>query len=170
LKRHAHANAHAQVAGKPPAFAPNPSPSLRTGTELDLFGWLKDAFANEAYAPPAEGVKANAKHILVKNLELCNQIKAQVASGATTFEDAALQYSTCPSRNEGGSLGNFKPGMMVAEFDKAVFGADSESGKRNPVGEVVGPVETQFGFHLIKIMSRNMPSKTVNGAFTEEVA
>jgi len=53
--------------------------------------------------------------------------------------------------------------------EQAVFGADSE-GKRSPVGVVLGPVQTQFGYHLIKIMTRNMPSKTVNGAFTEEVA
>lgn len=86
-----------------------------------------------------------------------------------TFEDAARQFSTCPSSREGGSLGSFKPGMMVAEFDDAVFGADSESGVRNPVGAVLGPVETKFGYHLIRIESRNMPSKNVNGAFTTEV-
>jgi len=154
---------------RPPTFVPTPSPGLRAGTERNLFGWLKEAFANEAYSAPAEGVKANAKHILVKSLEDCTQIKDQVESGAMTFEDAARQFSTCPSKNEGGSLGNFKPGMMVPEFDQAVFGADSE-GKRSPVGVVLGPVQTQFGYHLIKIMTRNMPSKTVNGAFTEEVA
>ena len=52
---------------------------------------------------------------------------------------------------------------------QAVFGADNE-GVHSPVGVVLGPVQTQFGYHLIKIMSRNMPSKNVNGAFTEEVA
>jgi hypothetical protein len=150
-------------------FVPTPSPGLRTGTELDMFGWLKEAFSNEAYAKPAEGVKANAKHILVKNLEECTDLKSQVESGAMTFEDAARQFSTCPSSSQGGSLGNFKPGMMVPEFDNAVFGANSE-GIRSPVGEVLGPVETKFGFHLIKIMSRSMPSKNVNGAFTDEVA
>ena len=97
---------------------PTPSPGLRAGTERNLFGWLKEAFANEAYSAPAEGVKANAKHILVKSLEDCTQIKDQVESGAMTFEDAARQFSTCPSKNEGGSLGNFKPGMMVPEFDQ----------------------------------------------------
>ena len=57
--------------------------------------------------------------------------------------------------------------MMVPEFDQAVFGNDAE-GKRNPVGAILGPVETKFGFHLIRIESRNMGSKVVNGAFTEE--
>ena len=149
---------------------PAASPGLQrtAATELDMFGWLKEAFANEAYAPPAEGVKATARHILVKNLEDINEIKARLDSGATTFEDAARDFSTCPSSREGGSLGSFKPGMMVAEFDQAVFGSDAVTGARSPVGEVLGPVETKFGYHLIRIESRNMPSKNVNGAFTTE--
>ena len=109
----------AYVSGRQP-FVPAASPGLLrpSTTELDMFGWLKEAFANEAYAPPAEGVKATARHILVKNLEDINEIKARLDSGATTFEDAARDFSTCPSSREGGSLGSFKPGMMVAEFDQ----------------------------------------------------
>ena len=109
----------AYVSGRQP-FVPAASPGLQrtAATELDMFGWLKEAFANEAYAPPAEGVKATARHILVKNLEDINEIKARLDSGATTFEDAARDFSTCPSSREGGSLGSFKPGMMVAEFDQ----------------------------------------------------
>ena len=105
------------VSGRQP-FVPVAAPVLRAGTQLDMFGWLKEAFANEPYSPPAEGVKATARHILVKNLEDCNSIKAQLESGATTFENAARDFSTCPSSREGGSLGSFKPGMMVAEFDE----------------------------------------------------
>eukprot|EP00961_Rhodomonas_salina_P045774 614596-Rhodomonas_salina.1 len=134
-----------------------------------MFGWLKDAFANGEYAPPAEGVKATASHILVKSLEDITEIKAQVDGGTMTFADAAREFSTCPSSSKGGSLGSFKPGMMVPEFDQAVFGANSE-GIRSPVGDVLGPVQTKFGYHLIRIESRNMPSKNVNGAFTEEKA
>ena len=109
----------AYVSGRQPVV-PAASPGLLrpATTELDMFGWLKEAFANEAYAPPAEGVKATARHILVKNLEDINEIKARLDSGATTFEDAARDFSTCPSSREGGSLGSFKPGMMVAEFDQ----------------------------------------------------
>jgi peptidyl-prolyl cis-trans isomerase C len=148
-------------------FVPMPSPSLRTGTEVDMFGWLKDAFVNQEFSPPAEGVKATARHILVSSLEDITDIKAKIDSGAMTMEDAARDYSTCPSRAQAGSLGSFKPGMMVPEFDKAVFGNDEE-GVRNPVGKVLGPVQTKFGYHLIRIESRNMGSKVVNGAFTEE--
>jgi len=148
-------------------FVPVPSPSLRAGTELEMFGWLKEAFSNQEFAPPAEGVKATARHILVKNLEEIMEIKAKIDSGQMTMENAARQYSTCPSSAKEGSLGSFKPGMMVAEFDQAVFGND-EAGVRNPVGAILGPVETKFGYHLIRIESRNMVSKVVNGAFTEE--
>mmetsp|Transcript_33592 Transcript_33592/g.68105 ORF Transcript_33592/g.68105 Transcript_33592/m.68105 type:complete len:198 (+) Transcript_33592:47-640(+) len=161
---------HAASGQQPGAhsFVPAPNPSLRASTGLDMFGWLKDAFVNQEYAePPAEGVKATARHILVKNLEDIIAIKAEIDSGAMTMEDAAREYSTCPSKAQAGSLGSFKPGMMVSEFDQAVFGND-EAGERNPVGVVLGPVETKFGYHLIRIESRNMASKTVNGAFTEE--
>jgi peptidyl-prolyl cis-trans isomerase C len=59
---------------------------------------------------------------------------------------SALQVSECPSANRGGALGTFKPGMMVKEFDKVVFEME--------VGKVHGPVETQFGSHLIFITRR----------------
>jgi len=69
------------------SFVPMPSPSLRAGTEMDMFGWLKDAFINQEFAdPPAEGVKAIARHILVKNLEDITEIKAKIDSGAMTME------------------------------------------------------------------------------------
>ena len=146
------------------SFSPSLSaPTLRVGTGVNgMFDWLKDAFANTEYAAEPEGVKANARHILVKNLEECNEIKAQIESGDTSFEDAARQFSTCPSRSEGGSLGNFKPGQMVPEFDKVVFSKDSV------VKEVLGPVQTQFGFHLIKIESRTIPSEFVAGSLKKE--
>lgn len=57
-----------------------------------------------------------------------------------------LQVSECPSANRGGNLGTFKPGMMVKEFDKVCF--------EKEVGVVHGPVETQFGSHLILITRR----------------
>jgi len=56
------------------------------------------------------------------------------------------QVSECPSASRGGNLGTFKPGMMVKEFDRVVF--------EKEVGVVHGPVETQFGAHLILITRR----------------
>ena len=89
---------------------------------------------------------ATARHILVASKEECEALKADIQGGGTDFAQAAKEHSQCPSGAEGGNLGSFAPGQMVPEFDQVVF---SES-----VGEVHGPVQTQFGFHLIEITSR----------------
>ena len=89
--------------------------------------------------------KASARHILVPTKEACEALKAEIAAGAD-FADLAAAHSTCPSGQEGGALGSFRPGQMVPEFDKVVFSA--------PIGEVQGPVKTQFGYHLIEVTSR----------------
>lgn len=89
--------------------------------------------------------RATARHILVSNEAQCADLKAQIEAGAE-FEALAQQHSSCPSGAQGGELGSFGPGQMVAEFDKVVFSA--------PVGEVQGPVKTQFGYHLLEVTSR----------------
>ncbi|WP_119395752.1 peptidylprolyl isomerase [Salinibius halmophilus] len=88
---------------------------------------------------------ATARHILVSTEAQCNELKAQIAAG-TDFADVAKQHSQCPSGAQGGDLGEFGPGMMVPEFDKVVFSA--------PIKEVQGPVQTQFGYHLLEVTSR----------------
>ncbi|MDH5216213.1 MAG: peptidylprolyl isomerase [Gammaproteobacteria bacterium] len=88
---------------------------------------------------------ATARHILVSTEEQCNDLKTQIEGGAD-FADLAKQHSSCPSGAQGGDLGEFGPGMMVPEFDKVVFSAD--------VNTVQGPVQTQFGFHLLEVTSR----------------
>jgi len=89
---------------------------------------------------------ATARHILVDDEAKCNELKAQIEAGAD-FADVAKQNSNCPSGSEGGDLGEFGPGMMVPEFDKVVFSA--------PVNTVQGPVQTQFGYHLLEVTSRS---------------
>jgi len=89
--------------------------------------------------------QAAARHILVSTEEQCNDLKQQIADGAD-FADLAKEHSSCPSGREGGALGTFGPGQMVKEFDEVVFSA--------PVGEVQGPVKTQFGFHLLEVTAR----------------
>lgn len=89
---------------------------------------------------------ATARHILVDDEAKCNELKAQIEAGAD-FADVAKQHSNCPSGSEGGDLGEFGPGMMVPEFDKVVFSA--------PVNTVQGPVQTQFGYHLLEVTSRS---------------
>ncbi len=90
--------------------------------------------------------RASARHILVDSETQCSTLKQQISDGAD-FADLAKQHSSCPSGKQGGELGEFGPGQMVPEFDKVVFSA--------PVGEVQGPVKTQFGYHLLEVTARS---------------
>lgn len=89
--------------------------------------------------------KASARHILVDSQEACEQLKQDIAGGAD-FAELAKKHSSCPSGSRGGELGEFRPGMMVKEFDEVVFSA--------PVNTVQGPVKTQFGYHLLEVTHR----------------
>lgn len=125
-----------------------------------------------------KGETVNAKHILVDNEEKCNTILKSIQSGEIAFEVAAQQNSTCPSGQKGGDLGAFGKGQMVKEFEEAAFAAE--------IGAVVGPVKTQFGYHLIKVEAKNeagitpfeevkdsirrtLLSQKQNAAYTEKV-
>lgn len=88
----------------------------------------------------------NAKHILVDSEEKCKAV-LEVIEGGVAFEEAAQANSTCPSGQKGGDLGTFGKGQMVKEFEEAAFAAE--------IGQVVGPVKTQFGYHLIKVEAKN---------------
>jgi peptidyl-prolyl cis-trans isomerase C len=90
--------------------------------------------------------QATARHILVSSEEECKNLKHQIIDGAD-FAEMASAHSQCPSGKQGGDLGSFSPGQMVTEFDTVVF--------NEAVGDVHGPVETQFGYHLIEITSRD---------------
>ena len=101
--------------------------------------------------------QASARHILVMTDENdTDEVKAekrakaedllkQIREGAD-FAELAKAHSDCPSKERGGDLGKFGPGQMVAEFDKAVF--------ERPIGEIGDIVETQFGYHIIEVTSR----------------
>lgn len=90
---------------------------------------------------------ASARHILVSTEKACLDLQSKINSGEKTFEAIAAEFSQCPSGKQGGDLGSFGPGMMVPEFDRVVF--------NEPVGVVHGPVQTQFGYHLVEITSRD---------------
>ena len=89
--------------------------------------------------------RARARHILVSSKEACENLKTQIESGGD-FAALAKENSTCPSGKQGGDLGEFGPGQMVKEFDSVVFSGE--------LGKVHGPVQTQFGYHLLEITSR----------------
>jgi len=90
-----------------------------------------------------------AKHILVDSFEQATTVLQSIKDGMT-FEEAALKYSSCPSKEQGGNLGNFTRGRMVPEFEKVAF--------ELKVGVVSEPVQTQFGYHLIKVEGKDEPS------------
>ena len=115
---------------------------------MGIFDGISKAFSNTEYGPPPEAVKASARHILVESEGEAKVIMKMISSGEQTFEACAKEYSTCPSAKQGGSLGSFPPGQMVPEFDKAIFNPDTQ------IGELVGPVLTNFGHHIIVVEKR----------------
>ena len=96
----------------------------------------------------AEVTQVAAKHILVESKQEATDLlkKIRDAKDGLTFEDAAKKYSKCPSKAEGGDLGFFGKNMMVKEFETAAFALNE--------GEISEPVETQFGWHLIKVYGK----------------
>ena len=105
---------------------------------------IKEYF--EAHKKDLEKTFVNASHILVEDQKTAEDIKAKIDNGEN-FEELAKEYSTCPSKDKGGNLGDFCQGQMVPEFDEVVFKMEE--------GEVAGPVQTQFGFHVIKLNKIN---------------
>jgi len=105
----------------------------------------------------AKDNKISASHILVmhtesrnsesklsKNeaLKLANNLHAKLKKDLSLFKDLAIKHSSCSSAQYGGSLGEFGKGMMVKQFEEAAFALG--------VNELSEPIETEFGFHLIK--------------------
>jgi len=86
--------------------------------------------------------KLNASHILVKTETEALACLTYMKQGKS-FEELAKEKSLCPSGKKGGNLGWFSRGQMVREFETAAF-----SGKK---GAIIGPVKTQFGYHIIRI-------------------
>lgn len=106
----------------------------------DYYNQNKERFMTEE--------SVNASHILVDSEEKALEILATIKAGEVSFEEAAAENSSCPSKANGGNLGDFGRGQMVPEFDVAVFAME--------VGEISdAPVKTQFGYHLIKLNSKN---------------
>ena len=86
--------------------------------------------------------KVQARHILVAEKELAEDLKKKIDAGEE-FVKLAEEHSECPSKKRGGDLGWFGKGSMVRPFEVAAFGAEE--------GAVVGPVKTEFGWHLIYV-------------------
>eukprot|EP00593_Proboscia_inermis_P015963 CAMPEP_0171312900 /NCGR_PEP_ID=MMETSP0816-20121228/34314_1 /TAXON_ID=420281 /ORGANISM="Proboscia inermis, Strain CCAP1064/1" /LENGTH=154 /DNA_ID=CAMNT_0011799289 /DNA_START=146 /DNA_END=610 /DNA_ORIENTATION=+ len=131
---------------QPSLIVPNRRGAFMTSsTKVNgMFDFITDAFSNTEY----DNRRVEASHILVPSEEKASEIKVLLLAGEQTFAEAAQAFSSCPSSQKGGSLGGFEPGKMVKEFDTVCFDESI------PVGEVVGPLKTQFGYHLIRVDKR----------------
>ena len=136
----------------------------------------QDAIASQVKIDPAEvkqAYEANAKqyttneerqasHILVavkkdapdaekaRAKEKATELAAKARAKPDSFAELAKQNSQDPgSASQGGDLGSFSRGAMVKPFEDAVFAAK--------VGDIVGPVETDFGYHVIKVTGITPP-------------
>jgi peptidyl-prolyl cis-trans isomerase C len=112
-------------------------------TEQELSDYYRD---NKNNFFREESIQAS--HILVDTEEKANEVLEQLNKG-TAFENAAMQYSSCPSSQQGGDLGPFTKGRMVKEFEDAAFALQ--------LGEISEPVKTQFGYHIIKVTDKKEP-------------
>lgn len=99
---------------------------------------------------------AKAAHILIKTEEMSKEealekitgIRSQILAGEVSFEDAAKEHSEDPgSGSRGGDLGSFPRGQMVEPFEEYCF--------NGPIGEISEPIETRFGYHIIRVDERN---------------
>ena len=127
-----------------------------TVTDEEALNYYNSNSAQFTQAP-----QVSAKHILVDSEELANKVKAEIDSNELSFEDAAVKYSTCPSKEQGGDLGTFGKGMMVKEFEDAAFTLD--------LNVVSDAVQTQFGYHLIKVEERTEGSTMEFDAVKDQI-
>lgn len=90
--------------------------------------------------------RIKARHILVEDEATANEVKQKLDDGGK-FEDLATEYSKDPgSAANGGDLGWFGQGQMVAEFEDAAYALD--------VNEISAPVQSQHGFHIIQVTEK----------------
>ena len=102
-----------------------------------LIGIPVKAYMGSSFDEP---INVCASHILVPEKIDAENLKLEIKT-YDDFQQLAKIYSQCPSGQKGGYLGCFGKGQMVKEFEKAAFNAEPNT--------VVGPVKTQFGYHLI---------------------
>jgi peptidyl-prolyl cis-trans isomerase C len=115
----------------------------------------------EAYADGFGAQEYDASHILVETEDEAKALKAEIDAGAD-FATLAQEKSTGPSGPNGGSLGWFADGAMVPEFQAAVAALQP--------GQVSAPVQTQFGWHVIKLNDTRKAAAPALDDVREELA
>ncbi|KGP72258.1 peptidylprolyl isomerase [Pontibacillus yanchengensis] len=87
-----------------------------------------------------------ASHIIVDSEEKAKEVAKKVKEGNKSFAELAKEYSTGPSASKGGDLGTFGPGKMDPAFEDAAYALEE--------GEVSEPVQSSFGWHIIKVTGK----------------
>ena len=112
-----------------------------------------------AFDKPAQ---AQARHILVADLNTAQKVEADLKGGAN-FATEAQKYSIDPgSKDKGGELGNIRHGQMVPAFDAAVFSL--------PVNVISAPVKSPYGYHIIQVESRDPGQKATLANTKDKIA
>jgi len=126
--------------------------SLKAGVVQDNIAPLNDEALTAYFEQNKENLKNSyeyirARHILLSDEATATSLKNKINAGEITFAEAALQFSIdSGTATNGGQLGAIQRGQTVAEFEEAILTA--------PIGELYGPVKSQFGYHLIIVEER----------------
>ncbi len=103
----------------------------------------------------------NASHIIVETEAEAQALREELDSGAD-FAELAREHSTDGAAAGGGSLGWFGPGVMIPEFEEAVAAMEP--------GDVTGPLETRFGWHLVRLDDTRMSAAPALEDIGDELA
>lgn len=105
-------------------------------------------------------LEVRAKHILVASLEEADEVLKRLENG-DDFEVVAMEMSIDPgSKDAGGELGFFARNVMIAEFEEAAFSLDKE--------QISNIVETEFGYHIIKVVDFTTFNSKIDEGLSEE--
>lgn len=127
---------------------------------IDVSAEDVQAAYDERFADFTPDQEFNAAHILVETEDEAKTLVAELEGGAD-FAELAREKSTGPSGPNGGNLGWFARGQMVEPFQDAV--------EKLAAGEISGPVETRFGWHVIKLMETRIPEVPTLDQMTGEL-
>ena len=146
----------------------NETRALRANEEITNIA--TDAVTDEAlqaaydarFADAEPTTEWNASHILVETEERAAELVEEASADGADFAELAKEFSTGPSGPSGGELGWFGPGMMVPSFEEAVESMEA--------GAIAGPIETQFGWHVIKLNETRLQEAPSLDALRDELS
>ena len=133
----------------PPPAQPAPVAAAEPDRQvLELLSAVHTVFKGD---PAAVRVAVSAflagGHILLEDKTRADELFIQLQDGGNFAEVARNNSTDTGSGQQGGDLGCFGRGQMVGPFEEAAFGAE--------VGDTVGPVQSEFGYHIIRVYEKN---------------